>query len=60
MSLDAAENLMMYVAVVGEHRLVPRSAQLQLRVVLRYPVQHLHHPLAVVIVGDGREELVEP
>ena len=30
--------------VVGEHWLVPRDAKLQLRVVLRYPVQHLHNP----------------
>ena len=45
--------------VVGEHRLVPRDAQLELRVVLRYPVQHLHHPCAVVVVGDGCEELVK-
>ena len=45
--------------VVGEHRLVPRDAQLQLRVVLRYPVQYLHHPRAVIVVRDGREELVE-
>ena len=45
--------------VVGEHRLVPRDAQLQLRVVLSYPVQHLHHPRAIVFVRDGREKLVE-
>jgi len=45
--------------VVGEHRLVPRDAQLQLRVVLRYPIQYRHHPCAVVVVGDSREELVE-
>ena len=45
--------------VVGEHRLVPRDAQLQLWVVLRYPVQHLHHPSAVIVVWDGREVLVE-
>ena len=45
--------------VVREHRLVPRDAQLQLRVVLRYPVQHLHHPRPIVVVGDGRKELVE-
>lgn len=46
-------------AVVGKHRLVPRDAQLQLRVVLSDPVQHLHHPRPIVGVGDGREELVE-
>ena len=46
-------------AVVGEHRLVPRDAQLQLRVALSYPVQHLDHPRAIVVVRDGREVLVE-
>ena len=46
-------------AMVGEHRLVPRDAQLQRWVVLRYPVQYLHHPRAIVVVGDGREELVK-
>ena len=46
-------------AVVGEHRLVPRDAQLQLRVVLSDPVQHLHHPRPIVGVRDGREVLVE-
>lgn len=35
--------------VVGEHRLVPRDAQLQLRVVLRYPIQYLHHPCTIVV-----------
>ena len=45
--------------VVGEHRLVPRDAQLQFRVVLRYPVQHLHHPRPIVGVRDGGEKLVE-
>ena len=45
--------------VVGEQRLVPRDAQLQLRVVLGYPVQHLHHPRAIVVVRDGREVLVK-
>ena len=44
---------------VGEHRLVPRDAQLQFRVVLSYPVQHFHHPRAVIVVRDGREVLVE-
>ena len=46
-------------AVVGEHRLVPRNAQLQLRVALRHPVQHLHHPRPIVVVRDGLEVLVE-
>lgn len=45
--------------VVGERRLVPRDAQLQLRVVLSYPVQHCHHPRAIVVVRDGLEVLVE-
>ena len=45
--------------MVGEHRLVPRDAQLQFWVALSYPVQHLHHPRAIVVVRDGREELVE-
>ena len=45
--------------VVGAHRLVPRDAQSQLRVVVRYPVQHLLHLRAVVVVGDGLEEVVE-
>ena len=45
--------------VVGEHRLVPRDAQLQFRVVVRDPVQCLHHPRAIVVVRDGREVLVE-
>ena len=35
--------------VVGEHRLIPRDAQLQFRVVLGYPVQHLHHPRATIV-----------
>ena len=45
--------------VVGEHRLVPRDAQLQLRIVLSDPVQHLYHPRPIVGVVDGREELVK-
>ena len=45
--------------VVGEYRLVPCDAKLQLRVVLSDPVQHLHHPRTNVVVGDGREKLVE-
>lgn len=35
--------------VVGEHRLVPRDAQLQLRVGEPHPHQHVHHPRAVVV-----------
>lgn len=41
-------------AVVGEYRLVPSNAQLQLRVVLSYPVQHLHHPRTLVVVWEGQ------
>lgn len=47
-------------AVVGEYRLVSRDAQLQLRVALSYPVQHLHHPRVIIAVRDGRQELIEP
>ena len=36
-------------AVVGEHRLVPRDAQLQLRVGEPHPHQHVHHPRAIVV-----------
>lgn len=46
-------------SVVGEDWLVPRDAQLQLRVVLSYPVQHLRHPRVIVGVRDCCEELVE-
>ena len=46
-------------SVPGEHWLVPCDAQLQLRVVLSDPVQHLHHPRPIVVVRDGRKELVE-
>lgn len=46
-------------AVVGKHRLVPRDAQLQLRVALSHPVQHLHHPRPIVVIRDGLEVLVE-
>lgn len=35
--------------VVNEHRLVPRDAQLQLRVGEPHPHQHVHHPRAVVV-----------
>ena len=45
--------------VVGERRLVPRDAQLQFWVALSYPVQHFHHPRAIVVVRDGLEVLVE-
>lgn len=45
--------------VVGGHRLVPRDARLQLRELARDPVQNVHHPCAIVGVGDGLEVLVE-
>mgnify|MGYP000905807101 CR=1 FL=1 len=45
--------------VVGEHWLVPRDAQLKLRELARDPVQNVHHPRAIVGVGDGLEVLVE-
>ena len=45
--------------VVGEHRLVPCDAQLQLGVGEPYPHQDVDHPLTVVVVGDGREVLVK-
>ena len=45
--------------VVGKHRLVPRDAQLQLRVGESHPRQHVHHPRPIVVVRDGSEELVE-
>ena len=45
--------------VVGEHWLVPRDAQLHLRVGEPEPHQHVRHPRAIVVVRDGREELVE-
>lgn len=46
-------------AVVGEHRLVPRDAQLQLRVGESDPHHYVHHPRAVAVVRDGLEVLVE-
>lgn len=46
-------------AVVGEHRLVPLDAQLQFRIGEPYPHQNVHHPLTVVVVGDGLEVLVK-
>ena len=45
--------------VVGEHWLVPRDAQLQLRVGESHPHHYVGHPLTVVVVGDGRQELIE-
>ena len=45
--------------VVGEHRMVPRDAQLQFRVGEPHPHQHVHHPCPIVVVWDGCEELVE-
>ncbi len=45
-------------AVVDEHRLLPRDAQLQLWVGESDPHQNVYHPLTVVI-GDGRQDLVE-
>ena len=41
--------------VVGKHRLVPCDAQLQLRIVLGYPVQHLHHPRPIVVIRGSSE-----
>ena len=46
-------------SVVGEHRLVPRDAQLELRVGEPDPHQNVHHPPPIVVVEDGRQELVE-
>ena len=46
-------------AVVGEHQLVPGDAQLQLRVGESHPYQHVHDPCPIVVVRDGRQELVE-
>lgn len=45
--------------VVGEHRLIPRDAQLQFRVGEPHPHQNVHHPRAIVVVRDGLEVLVE-
>ena len=45
--------------VVGEDGLVPRDAQLQLRVCEPHPHQHVDHPRAIVVVRDGREELIK-
>ena len=45
--------------VVGEHRLVLRDAQHEIRVALSCPVQHFHHPRAIIVVRDGLEVLVE-
>ena len=41
-------------AVVGEHRLAARDAQLQLRLGEPHPHQQVHHPRAVVIVRSNR------
>lgn len=46
-------------AVVGEHRLVPRNAQLQFWVGEPDPHQNVHHPRAILVVRDGREVLVK-
>ena len=35
--------------VVGEHRLVPRDAQLQLRVGEPHPHQHVYHPRTIAV-----------
>ena len=45
--------------VVGKYRLVPRDAQLQLRVGEPDPHQYVDHPRAVIGVGDGLEVLVK-
>ena len=45
--------------VVGKHRLVPRDAQLQLRVGEPDPDQSVHHPCPIVVVRDGLEVLVK-
>ena len=45
--------------VVGEHRLVPGDAQLQLRVGEPDPHQNVHHPCPIVVVRDGLEVLVK-
>lgn len=45
--------------VVGDHRLVPCDAQLELRVGESHPHQHVHHPCPIVVIRDSREELVE-
>ena len=46
-------------AMMSEHWLVPGDAQLQLWIGESHPHEHVDHPLTVVIVRDGREELVE-
>ncbi len=45
--------------VVGEHRLVPRDAQLQFRIGEPDPHQNVNHPSAIIAVRDGREVLVK-
>ena len=44
---------------MGEHRLVPCDAQLELRVGEPDPHQHVHHPRPIVVVRDGGQELVK-
>ena len=39
--------------VVGEHRLVPRDTQFQLRVGEPHPHQHVQQPRAIAVVHDG-------
>lgn len=46
-------------AVVGEHRLVPRNAQLQFRIGEPDPHQNVHHSRAVACVWDCLEVLIE-
>lgn len=43
--------------VVGEHRLVPRDAQLELRVGESHPHQPVHHPSAAIVVRSNRKSL---
>jgi len=45
-------------AMMSEHWLVPGDAQLQFRIGEPDPHQNVHH-LLTVVVGDGRQELVE-
>ena len=45
--------------VVGEHWLVPRDAQLKVRIGEPHPHQNVHHPPPIVVVGDGLEVLVK-
>ena len=43
--------------VVGEHRLVPRDAQLQFRIGEPDPHQPVHHPSAAIVVRSNRKSL---